>query len=138
MLPQVIKQCFDGWKASAVDMKLSKREISPGHTPSAVQCISCIIIENRRVIIDELQLATSLCCATIHAITKDNLKMKKICTHWAPQDLMPKQKERMMQNCHKLLAAHNKDPEGFFPRVVTDDESWFHYPTTQMKSQSMQ
>ena len=62
--------------------KTGKHVISPGHpttacTLSAVPCLSDM--ENSRVAIDKLQLATPLCCATIHAIIHKDLKMKKVC-----------------------------------------------------------
>jgi hypothetical protein len=48
---------------------------------SAVLSLSDII-ENSRVAIDKLQLATSLCHATIHAISHKDLKIKKVCALW--------------------------------------------------------
>jgi histone-lysine N-methyltransferase SETMAR len=100
--------------------------------------VSHIIKKNRCITTDKLQLATSHCHATIHAIIHKDLKMKKVCAHWVPRDLMPEQKERRVQNCHELLAVHHKDPVGFFARPVTSDESWLHYRTPDMKRQSMQ
>jgi histone-lysine N-methyltransferase SETMAR len=92
-------------------------------------------MENRRITIDKLQLAKSLCRATIHAIIHEDLKMKKVCAHWVPWDLMPEQRE---QNCQELLALHYKDTKGLSSRLVTGDESWFQYQTPKMKKQSMQ
>jgi hypothetical protein len=48
-------------------------------------------MENKRVAIDKLQLATSLYCATIHAIIHKDLKMK-VCALWVSKDLNPKQR----------------------------------------------
>jgi len=58
-LPHVAEQCYNGQKLSTVGRKLSRREISPGDLPTAcmspaVQQVSCIIMENRNIIIDEL------------------------------------------------------------------------------------
>jgi hypothetical protein len=80
-------------------------------------------MEKRRVATDKLQLATSLCHATIHAIIHKDLKMKKVCTLWVSKDLNPKQRREMVQNCQELLALHNKDPEGFPARLVTGNRS---------------
>jgi hypothetical protein len=41
------------------------------------------------------------------------------------------------EGCQELLALL-KDPEEFFGTLVTDDEFWFHYQTSEMKRQSMQ
>jgi histone-lysine N-methyltransferase SETMAR len=79
-------------------------------------------MENRSVTIDELQLATSPCHATIHAIVRKDLKMK-VCAHWVLSNLMPEQKKRRVQNCQELLALHNKDPERLFARMVTGESA---------------
>jgi hypothetical protein len=43
-----------------------------------------------------------------------------------------------VQKCRELLAIHNEDPDGFFAKMVTGYESWFHYYTPEEKRQSMQ
>jgi hypothetical protein len=58
-----------------------KKEISPDCKASTVQHVSNIIMEKRRITIDEMQLATSLCHATIYTIIHEDLKMKKVCAH---------------------------------------------------------
>jgi len=92
---------------------------------SAVELVSCIIMENRHETIDEPQLTTPLCHAKICAIIHEHLMMK-VHAPWVPRDLMPKQKERRVQNCHDMLTLH-KNQEGLFARMFTGDESWFHF-----------
>jgi hypothetical protein len=96
-----------------------KKGISPGCLPrarmsSAVQLVSYIVMENRRVTIGEPQLTTSLCHAKICAIIHKHLVMMKVYAPRIPRDLMPKQKERRVQNCHELLTLH-KNQAGFLP-----------------------
>jgi hypothetical protein len=93
---------------------------------SGVQLVSCIIMENRHITIDEPQLTTSLCHAKICAIIHEYLMMMKVCAPWVLRDLMPKQKERRVQICHELPTLH-KNQEGLFARLLTGDESWFHF-----------
>jgi len=74
--------------------KTVKQRISPSHpttacTSSDVPCLSDIM-ENRRVAIDKLQLATSLCHAKIHAIIHKDLEMRKVCALWVSKELNPK------------------------------------------------
>jgi len=107
-----------------------KKGINPGCLPrarmsSAVELVSCIIMENRHVTIDEPQLTTSPCHAKICAIIHEHFMMK-VRAPWVPRDLMPKQKEERMQNCHELLTLH-KNQEELFARLLTGDESWFHF-----------
>jgi len=113
-----------------------KKGISPGclpraHMSSAVELVSWIIMENRHVTIDEPQLTTSLCHAKICAIIHQHFMMK-VHAPWVPWDLMPKQKEKRVQNCHKLLALH-KNQEELFVRLFTGDESWFHFKLWRWK-----
>lgn len=120
MLPQVIELCFAGWKVSATGAKLSKKVIGPGRLPTAsalpaARRFSCVVFENRHVIIDELRLAISLCHATIHAIILVYLKTKKVRANWVTRDLMSEQRERRVLNCQQLLALHNKDQTDSLP-----------------------
>jgi len=65
----------------------------------------------------DLQQATGLCHAALHAIIHEDLKMKK-CMHSVPSDLMPKQHHMRMPQCSELLTNHSKDPKEFV-RLVT-------------------
>jgi hypothetical protein len=110
---------------------------STARTSSAVQRVSRIITENRRVTIDELQLAASFCRETIHAIIRKNSRRFKdeecLYTLGSKRSQAGK-KERRKHNCQQLLSLHSKDPEGFFVRLVAGDESWLHYQTPKVKS----
>jgi hypothetical protein len=82
--------------------KTVKHGISPGHpttacTLSAVPCLSDIT-ENSCVAIDKLQLATSLCCATIHAIIQRFKNEEGLCTLGFKRS-QPQTKKRRVQNC---------------------------------------
>lgn len=96
--------------------KTVKQGISPGHpttarTLSAVLCLSDIM-ENSRVAVDKLQLATSLCHATIHKITHKDLKMKKVCAVWVSKDLNPKQwreRCRTAKSCSLFITRTQRD-----------------------------
>jgi hypothetical protein len=119
MLPQVIVQCFVGWKVSTMGTKLSKKGNGPGRLPTAraspaAQRVSCVILENGHIILDGLQLATSLCNATIHAILAD-LKTKKFRANWVRRDLTPERNERRVHHCQELLVLQNNDGRGSLP-----------------------
>jgi hypothetical protein len=68
-------------------------------------------MKNRRVAIDKLQLATSLCCAKIHAIIHKYLKMK-LCALWVSKDLNPKQRRegcRTAESCSLFTTRTQRD-----------------------------
>jgi hypothetical protein len=71
-------------------------------TAMHVQLVSCIIMENRHVTIDEPQLTTSLCHANICAIIHKHLMMMKVHAPWVPRELMPKKRRegcRIAMSC---------------------------------------
>lgn len=47
MLPQILEQCFTGWKFSAVGMKLVKKGISLGHLPTTHVISSAVCVLHR-------------------------------------------------------------------------------------------
>jgi hypothetical protein len=66
-------------------------------------------LDNGHVIIDELQLTTSLCHAKILAIILVDLNTKKVCANWVTRDLTPEPKERRVHHCQELLVLHNNN-----------------------------
>ena len=85
-------------------------------------------------------IAEGLCMSigTVHRILHDHLGMAKVCARWIPKLLSPQQKMDRVRICEELLELFDEDPDGFYPRLVTGDESWFHYYEPESKMQSMQ
>jgi hypothetical protein len=119
MLPPSHRTVFCWMESFNSGQKIVKMGIGPGQMPTAsaspaVQHISCVITENRHVIIDKLQLVTSLCHARIHAIILEDIKTKKVFANWVTRDHTHEQKERRVLNCQEFL-VHNKDQRGSLP-----------------------
>ena len=118
---KVVEQHFDGCKFSTVGMNLSRREsvqAARQHPARHQLCSVTVVKENRRVSVEQMHLATSLCRATLYAIINKDLHKKKVYAFWFSMDLKTEQKEGRVQNCQETLPLHNNDPQGFFARLV--------------------
>jgi len=65
----------------------------------------------------------------------EDLRKRKICSHFVPHSLTPEQKDRRVAACRDLISTEDSDPD-FFQKIVTGDETWcFAYnPTTKRQS----
>ncbi|XP_023708117.1 uncharacterized protein LOC111864818 [Cryptotermes secundus] len=71
-------------------------------TPDSTQHVSDLILENRLITFDQLENVTGLSHRTLHTITHQDLKMKKVCAQWVPHSLTIVQKQDV-QTCQQLL-----------------------------------
>ena len=106
--------------------------------PHNTQLVNGMILENRRITFDELVQATGLSRGTLHTIIHEDLKMKKVCAQWVPHNLTNAQKQKRVEICQQLVQQYSADPEEFFAKLVTVDESWFFHETPEKKRQSME
>jgi hypothetical protein len=72
---------------------------------------------------------------TARKIVVEDLRKRKICSHFVPHSLTPEQKDQRIAACRDLIATADSDPD-FFKKTVTVDETWcFVYsPTTKCQS----
>jgi len=64
--------------------------------------------------------------------------MSKVSARWVPRMLSPSQKDTRHQCCQENLELLTEDPEYFFQRLVTGDETWFYHNDPESKMESMQ
>lgn len=102
-----------------------------------MQRVSHIIIEDRHVTIDDMQLVTFLCHAKIPAIIHRLEDEEDLCTLSSKGSHSQTTREEGAELA-ELLALHNKDPEIFFARLVIGDDSWLHNRIPEVHRQSMQ
>ena len=72
---------------------------------------------------------------TVRKIVVENMRKRKICSHFVPHSLTPEQKDRRIAACRDLIATADSVPD-FFKKIVIGDETWcFAYdPTTKPQS----
>jgi hypothetical protein len=103
-------------------------------TSATEQIVFHFIMADRHIIFDKLQRESGLGRAALHNIIHKDLKMKKVCVHGVPPDLMQLQKQTRGDICHQLLALHYQDAKNFFTRLVTG----YDFQLPKKKRQSMQ
>lgn len=99
--------------------------------------VQTAIDSDRRMTTRELENMLSLPHSSIHDILKNHLGMSRVSARWVPKVLTEDQKRRRFQVCKQLLERLQEEP-GFLDRIVTVDESWFHYYEPESKAASMQ
>jgi len=69
---------------------------------------------------------------TVRKTVVEDLRKRKICSHFFPHSLTPEQKDQRIVACRDLIATADSDAD-FFKKFVTGDEMWcFAYdPTTK-------
>jgi len=100
-----------------------------------VEKISQLLLQNRhlslRMLADEMNIGKG----TVRKTVVEDLRKRKICSHFVPHSLTPEQNDRRIAACRDLTAKADSDPD-FFKKIVSGDETWcFAYdPTTKSQS----
>lgn len=107
-------------------------------TPEIIDKIHDMVLEDRRVKVREIATAVGISTERVHNILHKHLDMTKLSARWVPRLLTADQK-RIRVNCSKEgLQLLEKNPEDFWRRFITVDETWIHYYTPETKEQSKQ
>lgn len=130
-------QRFRDGRTSVSDDEHPGRPVSASDDES-VAFVEQLVLEDRRVTIETLSSTTGISVGSVHAILHKKLKMRKVCAHWVPKHLQPDQKSRRIEVCKELLQLYEEQGDQFLDRIVTQDESWFHFHEPESKRSSMQ
>jgi histone-lysine N-methyltransferase SETMAR len=101
-----------------------------------VGAVESLIIENRRITIQEIADALGISTYTVHGIIHDKLHMTKVSSRWAPHLLIPDQRHERVQSCLELLARYSAEGDDFLFRIITGDESFLYYYQPESKQSS--
>jgi hypothetical protein len=74
----------------------------------------------------------------VYKIVKVILGRKLKCPKRIPRVLTEVHKKKRKNATRENIYLHNLDPEFFEDHIVTGDETWIHYYTSENKRQSMQ
>ncbi|KAI6653929.1 Histone-lysine N-methyltransferase SETMAR [Oopsacas minuta] len=85
----------------------------------------------------ELEERVGISKATLHSIITEDLEMSKVTARWVPK-LLSKEPKRERVRVSKDLRSRYKAEVDFLDRIVTGDETWFHYYEPESKTQSKQ
>ena len=62
--------------------------------------------------------------------------MRRVYARWVPRLLVPEQKTVMVQICTELQQRLSDKGDSFLHKVITCDETWFHFFEPESKQQS--
>ena len=92
-----------------------------------IKAVENLVVEDRRITIQEIAEILGISSGTVHGILHDHLHMTKVCSTWVPHLLTPVQRHERVEACEELLARYEKEGNDFLSRIITGDESWFYY-----------
>ena len=118
-----------------------KREERPSFKTSDVvkNEVRDVIDGDRSLTVREAADKCVISKTTVHDILVQELHMNRICAWWVPRMLS---EENMMTNrteaSRQFLRKFIQSGIGFLDRIITTDETWFHYYDPETKQQSSQ
>ena len=87
--------------------------------------------------VSRLAEETGISPGAVWTIIHEKLDMSKVIARWVPRTLSPF-KDTRRQCCQENLELLNEDPEHFFQRLMTGDETWVYHRDPESKMESMQ
>lgn len=91
---------------------------------------------DRRITIEKLAHIVQISRESVRVILHEHLHMNKVSARWVPRMLTIVQKNDRVVISQELLDSAKGNPDRFFDRLVTMDESWVHHYDPETKEQS--
>ena len=105
-------------------------------TPQNIAAVEAIVMENRRVTLNDIAACLKISHGSAHHIVHDVLQFHKVSARWVPRQLTPELRERRVDACEELLRRFEREGDGFLARIVTGDETWVHFHQLETKTAS--
>ena len=96
-------------------------------TDQNTEAVKRIIMRDRQISVHRLAYELLIPTTTIYEIMSNDLGMKKVSTRWEPKLLTPIQCTNRVDCCEELLLENEVNPDKYFDRIVTGDETWAYY-----------
>ena len=125
---ETVKYYVRKFKSGFLSIHDSPREGCPNFvvTEDSVCQVKILVLEDRRVTVQQLTAITKMSVGSIETALHDHLHMSKVSARWVPRLLTPNQKEQRADSCKELIELESKDTR-FFYQIVTMDETWVHH-----------
>jgi hypothetical protein len=117
-----------------------KREGRPSFkTSDFVKNEVCDVIDgDRRLTVREVADKCVISKTTVHELLVQELHMNRICVRWVPRLLSEENMTNRTKASRQFLRKFSQSGIGFLDRIITTDETWFHYCDPETKQQSSQ
>ncbi|QQP41991.1 Putative DD34D transposase [Caligus rogercresseyi] len=133
-----IKRWFTNFKSGRTNTDDAERPGRPNEVvfPENVEKTLKIIMDNRKVKLQEIADTLKLSKGSVFTIIHEYLNMKKLFSKWVPRLLTPEQKQQRVDDSRSCLGVFTQNKKEFFRRYITMDETWIHHYTPESKRQS--
>jgi len=127
---------FSCGRSSCEDQHRSGRP-STAVTQENIEAVEKLIKNDRRYTTRAIADVVGISNGSIESILSDHLGLRKVSCRWVPRMLTDEQKHCRSEYAAENLALLEQDPENFWRRIVTMDETWVHHFDPETKQQSM-
>ena len=93
-------------------------------------------MKDRRITVRQVGEDFDISYGTAQYILTNVLGMRQVYARWVPRLLFPEQKEVRVKICKQLQQRLLQEGDLFLNKVVTCDETWFHFFEPESKQQS--
>ena len=128
-------QEFKEGRQSVEDQPRSGRPTT-SQTADHVAVVQQVIERDRRATIDAIAEEVGISHGSVHSILTDTLGLSKLSARWVPRLLRPEHRMQRTECAINLLNQLDADPDDFYQRLVTGDETWIFQYDPESKLQS--
>ena len=107
-------------------------------TPEMILRCDDLIGNDPRITVRESASELGIGSSAVDSILHDHLHVKEHLIRWVPRCLATNMKRDRVDSCRELLQIKMQSQGNFLQRVVTGDESWFHYYEPESKRSSIE
>jgi len=126
------------WGRESIEDDLRSGRPLEATTPDICEKIEDLILQDRRIKVSELSRLLQISDGSVFKIIHDKLFMSKVSSRWVPRMLTAFQRQARVECCADNLQLLGDNPDDFYKRIVTGDETWVHHWDPETKMESMQ
>jgi len=103
-----------------------------------IRIVDGMVTEDPRTTYAEIEEWLGIAAPQVHRILHEFLGYSKICARWVPKLLTTEMRSRRKSTCQELLQHLHRNMPDLLEKMITLDETWFHYYCPETKQQSME
>ena len=140
MLQQTVCELIDRFKSGRTNFKHGEgaRLLSTSITDTKMETVRDLMLQNRRVAIDEVVHQLQISHGSAYEIIHNRLTFHKVSARRVPEQLKELHEEKRLEICKRFLDSCGAEGDHFLERIVTENETWIHHFESESKCQSME
>ena len=124
----------DGRKSMKDDPRSGRKDTVS--TDKRIAAIEEYVMKDRRITVRQAGENFDIGYGNAQDILTNVLRMRRVCARWVPRLLVPEQKTVRVQICTNLQQRLLDEGDSFLNKVITCDETWFHFFEPESKQQT--